>query len=123
MSKILIIEDDPLIQRMYSKELYSNGFEVEIANDGEDGLLKALSVDPHLILLDIMMPKKNGFELLKELKSLSQTKEIPVIILSNLMNENDEEFAIKNGAVKFLVKSNHEPFEVLEIIKSTLVID
>lgn len=120
MVKILLIEDDPLIQRMYIKELQLAGFEVEVSADGDDGLLKALSVSPELILLDIMMPKKNGFQVLAELKAMEQTKNIPVIILTNLMQEQSAEKAIEGGAFDYIIKSDFEPKDVLKIVEKAL---
>lgn len=120
MANILLIEDDPLIQRMYLKELQFSGFEVEVASDGDEGLLKAITFSPQLILLDIMMPKKNGFQVLAELKAMEQTKNIPVIILTNLMQEQSAEKAIEGGAVAYIIKSDSEPKDVLKIINNVL---
>lgn len=120
MIKILLVEDDPLIQRMYSKELLLGGFDVVMASDGEEGLQKASTENPQLILLDIMMPKKNGFEVLSELKANESTKNIPVIILTNLMHEHDAATAIENDALAYIIKSDIEPREILEIINKAL---
>lgn len=120
MKKILIIEDDKLIQRMYTKEFKMAGYEVEVAIDGEEGLLKSLTSDAQLILLDIMLPKKNGFEVLGELKKSQNTKNIPVIVLTNLMHDRDAEIAIEMGAIKYFVKSEHEPKDILLEVNSVL---
>lgn len=123
MAKILLVDDDPLIQRLYSKALQLSGFEVDIARDGELGILKAHSYHPQLILLDIMMPKKNGFEVLGELKHDPQTANIPIIILSNLAHESHAETALDSGALDYVIKSDHEPNEVVQMIKKALRVD
>jgi len=122
MTKILLIEDDPLIQRMYTKYLVFSGFEVDIAADGEEGILKVYTFNPQLILLDIMLPKRNGFEVLAELKSNLKTKNIPIIILSNLSQESNAETALTQGAFDYVIKSNNEPEDVIRIIKKALEI-
>ncbi len=122
MTKILLIDDDPLIRRLYLKALQFSGFETKIASDGELGITMARTYLPDLILLDIMLPKKNGFEVLRELKIDPQTASIPVIILSNLSHESDAETALDSGAINYLIKSDHEPNEVVQLIQKTLSI-
>ncbi|OGM54300.1 hypothetical protein A3E15_00675, partial [Candidatus Woesebacteria bacterium RIFCSPHIGHO2_12_FULL_42_9] len=107
MAKILIIEDDPLMSRMYQKIFSFEGYEVDVAEDGEDGLAKVRSWGPNLILLDIMMPKMNGMEVLERLKSDPTTKKLPVVILTNLAGQKDAETAMGKGAVKYIVKSEY----------------
>ena len=116
MAKVLIIEDDQLIQRMYSKIFSFEKYEVVTASDGEDGLEKARTVAPTIILLDVMMPKMNGMEVLVKLKLDPATKAIPVIMLSNLAGENDVETALSRGAVKYIIKSEHDPKEVADMV-------
>lgn len=120
MSKILIIEDDPLISRMYEKIFSFESFEVEVANDGEEGLTKARTLKPTLILLDIMMPKMNGLEVLDKLKVDIDTKSIPVVILTNLAGQNDAETALSKGAVKYIIKSQYEPKQIADMVKEIL---
>ena len=115
--KVLIIEDDQLIQRMYTKMFTFEKFEVETASDGEEGLDKARTVKPKIILLDVMMPKMNGFEVLEKLKLDPETKSIPVIMLSNLAGENDVETALSKGAVKYIIKSEHDPKSIADMVK------
>ena len=88
MSKILIIEDEAAVARMYEKIFMYAGFSIEIAGDGEEGLAKVKTSNPDLILLDIMMPKMDGLKVLEFLKKDETTKNIPVIVLTNLGNEN-----------------------------------
>lgn len=120
MAKILIIEDDPLISRMYQKIFTFESFEVEVANDGEEGLNKARALKPTLILLDIMMPKMNGLEVLEKLKIDIETKAIPVIMLTNLAGQNDAETALSKGAVKYIIKSQYEPDQITSMVKEIL---
>src|SRR5476651_1169797 len=84
MPKILIVEDDPLMSRMYQKIFTFEGYDVEMAGDGQEGLDKAREVKPTLMLLDVMMPKMNGLQVLEKLKADPETKGIPVIMLTNL---------------------------------------
>jgi CheY-like chemotaxis protein len=120
MAKVLIVEDDPLMSRMYQKIFSFEKHEVLVANDGEDGLVKVRSFNPTIILLDVMMPKMNGFEVLDKLKSDPDTKSIPVVMLTNLASEKDAENAMMKGAVKYIVKSEHDPKQVESIVTQIL---
>lgn len=104
--RILIIDDDPLISRMYEHHLTSQGFEVAVSFNGEEAITAIRKNRPDLIFLDVMMPKLNGVETLKILKSEEKTKRIPVIFLTNLSdNEDDIKKARELGALDYLVKS------------------
>lgn len=120
MAKVLIIEDDPLISRMYQKIFTFEKYEVEMAKDGQEGLDKALTAKPTVILLDVMMPKLNGLQVLERLKANPETKNIPVIILTNLSGSLDAETALSKGAVKYIVKSEYEPKEVADMVGEIL---
>ena len=120
MAKVLIVEDDQLMSRLYEKAFRFEKYEVELASNGDDGLAKAKSGKPTLILLDIMMPGKNGFEVLEELKARTDTKSIPVIVLTNLAGTGDAEKAMKMGAVKYIIKSEYEPTQVVSMVKEVL---
>lgn len=120
MTKILIVEDDPLMSRMYQKVFSIEGYEVSLAKDGVEGLEKVKSEKPTLILLDIMMPKMNGFEVLDKIKADPTTKTIPVIILTNLAGERDAETALARGAVKYIIKSQYEPNQITAMVKEIL---
>lgn len=122
MVRILIVEDDPLMSRMYQKIFTFEGFEVYIAGGGQEGLDQAKSVKPTLILLDVMMPKMNGLEVLEKLKSDDELKIIPVIMLTNLAGQQDAETALKKGATKYIVKSEYEPKELVHVVKEILMI-
>jgi CheY-like chemotaxis protein len=120
MAKILIVEDDPLMSRLYDKIFKFEGYEVELAGDGEDGLAKVKAGKPTLILLDVMMPKMNGLQVLEKLKADPETKAIPVIMLTNLAGQSDAETALSKGAVKYLVKSEYEPKQIANMVKEVL---
>ena len=120
MAKLLIVEDDPLISRMYHRLFTFEGYEVEIASNGQEGLAKAQTVNPAMILLDVMMPTMNGLQVLEELKKNPQTKAIPVVMLSNLTGEQDAEEAINKGAIKYIIKSAYEPEDIVKMIKELL---
>lgn len=120
MVKIVIVEDDPLISRMYNKAFTFEGYEVIIASDGEEALAKIKSEMPTMVLLDVMMPKMNGIQVLDELKKEEATKGIPVVMLTNLAGDHDVEVALSKGAIKYIVKSEHTPKEVVDMIREIL---
>jgi CheY-like chemotaxis protein len=120
MIKVLIVEDDPLMSRMYQKIFTFEKFEVATAADGVDGLEKARTLMPTVILLDVMMPKMNGMEVLEKLKSTPETKNIPIIMLTNLAGEADAENALLKGAVKYIVKSQYEPKQIVEMVNEII---
>lgn len=120
MKKILFIEDEPALQRAASQILTQEGYEVLLALNGEDGIKTAQREKPVLILLDLILPKKDGFEVLDELKKNPETLSIPVIILSNLEASADVEKAISMGATTYLVKANYRLEEVLQRIRETI---
>ena len=106
MSKILLVEDDRfLIKAVYTK-LTQKGFEVVLANDGDEAISKAKTEKPELILLDMVLPKKSGFEVLRTLKGDPETASIPVFILSNLAQDQDIQEGKALGAEDYIVKSN-----------------
>lgn len=120
MAKILIVEDDPLMSRMYQKIFTFEGYEVEMAGDGEKGLDKVRTFKPTIILLDIMMPKMNGLQVLAKLKLDPDTKKIPVVMLTNLAGQQDAETALSKGAIKYIVKSEYEPKQIANMVKEIL---
>ena len=119
-AQILIVEDDPLMSRMYEKIFAFEKFEVEIASDGSEGLKKVKLFNPTLVLLDVMMPKMNGLEVLEALKKDSSTKKLPVVMLTNLAGQKDAETALSMGAVKYIVKSEYDPKQVSDMVKEVL---
>lgn len=120
MAKILLVEDDPLVYRMYEKLFKLEGYEVVIAENGQLALEKLLTFTPDIILLDIMMPTMNGIEMLTKLKSDPKTKDIPVIVLTNVSDMNISNQVFEKGANLLIAKSESEPDQVLAWIKSVL---
>lgn len=120
MKKILFIEDESALQRAATQILSEEGYQMFSALDGEIGIRLAREEKPDLILLDIILPKKDGFEVLQELKSDEATKNIPVVILTNLEGSTDVERALELGATTYLVKTNYRLEEVVEKVKTIL---
>lgn len=118
--KILIIEDDFFIRELYERQFEKEGYAITGAPDGPEGLLKANEIRPDLILLDIMLPKLNGLDLLRTLKSKPETKDIPVILLTNLGQESVIKEGFKIGAEGYLIKSAYTPSQIIEEVKEFL---
>ena len=115
--KILLVEDDEVLSKVVGEELAEGGFEVFQAYDGEAGITMAREKQPALVLLDILLPKKNGFDVLEVLKKSSDTKEIPVIILTMLGSDEDVLRGMHLGANDYIVKSQHALPEIVEKVK------
>jgi len=115
--KIVLVEDDAYIARAYKAGLEYAGFEVMVASDGAEGLKKIRSEKPDMILLDLVMPVKNGFEVLEELRMEDGLRNIPVIILSNLGQDSDVTKGKELGAVDYMVKTDWSMKEVIEKVK------
>ena len=109
---VLIVEDEDLVARMYQAGLAHSSFQVQIARDGEDALLSMEQNIPDLVLLDIMMPKVNGMEVLDRMKADPKLKAIPVIMMSNLSGGQDKELAMSKGATDYWVKRDIQPREI-----------
>ena len=120
MKKVLIIEDDDAISGLYNIVFSKQDYSVETAENGEVGLSKAKTFLPDIILLDIMMPKMNGIQVIQKLKSDPSMKNIPVIALSNLTEVNAEKAMLDEGAIKFIVKSQLLPDEIVKIVSNYL---
>ncbi|MEA1936921.1 MAG: response regulator [Patescibacteria group bacterium] len=118
--KVLIIEDDSYIMEMYKIKFAYSGFEVISASDGEKGLKILEKERPDIILLDVIMPKKDGFSVLKEIKSKPAIKEIPVVLLTNLGQRENIEKGFELGAVSYIIKAHFTPSEIVEKIKDAL---
>jgi len=119
-TKILICEDDKSLREMYQLRLSINGYDVVEAKDGEEGLDLAIKEKPDLILLDIMMPKMSGMDVLDILKSTPETKDIPVILLTALNEESIRSKGLVYGAEDYLVKASTMPGKVVEKIEEVL---
>ena len=120
ITKIVLIEDEEMLANMYEVKFKNEGFDLEKALDGAEGLAKAKAIKPDFILLDIIMPKMDGFSVLKALKEDDTTKDIPVILLTNLGQDEDIQRGKDLGAVGYLVKANLTPSEVVEEVKKKL---
>jgi len=119
-TKVLIVDDDAFLAGIYATKLDLEGFEVASARDGEEGYKAAVKEKPDLILLDVLMPKLDGFEVLKRLKADPETKAIPVIMLTNLGQKEDIEKGMQEGAVDYLIKAHFVPAEAVDKIKKVL---
>ncbi len=120
MKRILLVEDDPFLGDIYITKLEKAGFFVEIAKDVREGLKKLKEKSFHLILLDIVLPEIQGWELLKKIKKDKKFEKIPVVILSNLGQKEEIEKGLKLGAKKYLIKAHYTPSQILEEIKKVL---
>jgi DNA-binding response OmpR family regulator len=120
MKSILLVEDDPFLVDLYSTKLKEEGFEVEIAISGREGLRKFKEKKPDLILLDIVLPDLDGWEVLGEIKKLNKLNDLKIVVLSNLTEKEDVKRAQELGAARYLIKSHFTPTEVVQEIKKIL---
>lgn len=121
MSKILIVEDEEALFCVMAEKLESEGYKTKIAKDGAEVAPMAKKFRPDLIILDLLLPKKNGFEVLDDLKRSMDLKNIPVIVLSNLDQDEDIKKAMAGGAVDYFVKSQHPINEIIEKVGENMV--
>jgi DNA-binding response OmpR family regulator len=119
--KILMIEEDRFLRKIYKNKFLKSGFEFSEATNGIEGLNKIFSERPDLVLLDIILPRKNGFDVLIDAKRNAATKKIPFIIISNLGQESDIKRGISLGAKDYLVKTDVSHSEVVEKVKECLL--
>jgi two-component system alkaline phosphatase synthesis response regulator PhoP len=117
MKKILVAEDDSFLIQIYKIKIAKAGFDVRVAQDGEEVFTVLKDFTPDVILLDLIMPNKDGFETLKELKASDKWKNIPVIITSNLGQTEDMEKTKKLGAVDYVIKSDTPIQTIIEKVK------
>ena len=117
---ILIIEDDKFLRELISQKLNKENYKVVEAVDGEEGIKKVKEEKPDLILLDLILPGIDGFEVLSRVKEEPSLNKIPVIVLSNLGQRDDVERGLKLGAVDYLIKAHFTPGEIIEKIKTAL---
>ena len=115
--KILIIEDEKILADLLEKKLKERGYEVSVARDGIEGLDKMRKEKQDLILLDVIMPKMGGFEVLEEMNKDSELKKIPVIIISNSGQPVEIDRALKLGVKDYLIKTQFDPEEVMEKVE------
>ncbi|OGZ18998.1 MAG: hypothetical protein A2175_01575 [Candidatus Nealsonbacteria bacterium RBG_13_42_11] len=120
LKNILVIEDDKFLRELISQKLIKEGYNVSEAIDGEEGLKKIKGEKPDLVLLDLILPGIDGFEVLTKMKEDTTLPPIPVIILSNLGQKEDVEKGLKLGAVDYLIKAHFTPGEIVEKIKGAI---
>jgi len=120
MKKILIIEDEKIMLNLLRDKLEREGYDVSIAHNGEEGLEKMKEVSPDIILLDIIMPKMGGFEVMEEMAKSEKLKNIPVIVISNSGQPVELENVKNLGARDWLIKTEFDPQEVLQKVKKQL---
>lgn len=120
MTTILIVDDEEILRKIYSDRLTFEGFQVDTAANGEEALTKIQTTVPNLILLDILMPKLNGLQVLEKLNTVPAWKAIPVIVLSNVANDENIKKALTLGAKDYLLKTNFSPNEIINKIKTLL---
>ncbi|MEX1051900.1 MAG: response regulator [Patescibacteria group bacterium] len=121
--RILLVEDEPLLVGLYKEAFLDEPLILEVAETGQEALEQVGKNRPDLILLDILLPGMNGFEVLRKLKASAKTRDIPVIVLTNLGSEEtdkDRQLALSLGAVDYLVKSYHTPDEMIKIVSKRL---
>ncbi|MBI5221763.1 MAG: response regulator [Candidatus Magasanikbacteria bacterium] len=117
---VLLVEDDVFLSGIYQKKFEMEGYKVTAVDNGEKVLPEAKKKNPDIILLDILLPKMDGFTVLSKLKEDEQVKNIPVILLTNLGQKDDVEKGLQMGAVDYLIKAHFKPSEVVDKIKSVL---
>lgn len=117
---ILLVEDDAFLANIYKTKFEMEGFKVSIAGNGELGLKEAKKKKPDIILLDILLPKMDGFTVLQHIKEDSDLKDIPVVLLTNLGQKDDVEKGLKLGAADYLIKAHFKPSETVDKVRKVL---
>lgn len=117
---VLLVEDDSFLSNIYKTKFEMEEFKVTTAEDGAAGFEQAKKKKPDIILLDILLPKMDGFTVLEKLKSDSATADIPVILLTNLGQKDDVDKGLKLGAVDYLIKAHFKPAETVEKVRDAL---
>lgn len=117
---LLLIEDDVFLGSIYKTKFEQQGFRVSVADNGEDGLADAKRKKPDIILLDVLLPRVDGFEVLHELKQDKLTASIPVVLLTNLGQKEDITKGLERGAVDYLIKAHFKPSETVAVVKRVL---
>ncbi|MBI5729080.1 MAG: response regulator [Candidatus Magasanikbacteria bacterium] len=117
---VLLVEDDVFLAGIYQKKFEMEGYKISTAENGEKGLADAKKKKPDIILLDILLPKMDGFTVLQNLKADTATKNIPVILLTNLGQKDDVEKGLEAGAADYLIKAHFKPSEIVDKVKKVL---
>ncbi len=117
---VLLVEDDSFLANIYKTKFELEGFKVSVSSDGASGLADAKKKKPDIVLLDILLPKMDGFSVLTQLKKDAATKDIPVILLTNLGQKDDVEKGMELGAVDYLIKAHFKPSETVAKVRKVL---
>lgn len=117
---VLLVEDDVFLSSIYQKKFEMEGYKVSLADNGEKALVEVKKKKPDIVMLDILLPKLDGFAVLEKLKADSEVKDIPVILLTNLGQKDDVEKGLQMGAADYLIKAHFKPSEVVDKIKQVL---
>jgi CheY-like chemotaxis protein len=120
MTRILLVEDDQFLSSILSNHFRDRGYEVECAYDGDAAVTRAIQVHFDIILLDILLPQKDGFEVLAAVKSMEASKHIPVLVISNLSDQKSVDRMMEHGAAGFLVKAHVTPQSLVEEVQKVL---
>ena len=120
MKKILLVEDDPLLVDVYSTRLKQSGFEVRVVESGEKALAAAEEQKPDLVLLDIVLPHIDGWDVLQSLRSSEKLKDAQIVILSNLGQKEEVAKGLALGAAKYLIKAHYTPSEIVQEVISLI---
>ncbi|OGZ27326.1 MAG: hypothetical protein A2365_00115 [Candidatus Nealsonbacteria bacterium RIFOXYB1_FULL_40_15] len=120
MKKILVVEDDKFLRELISQKILKEGYDIAEAVDGEKGIEAVKKEKPDLVLLDLILPGIDGFEVLARIKADPEISNVPVIILSNLGQKDDIEKGLKMGASDYLIKAHFTPGEIIEKVRSVL---
>lgn len=118
--KILIIEDDKFLRELISQKIQKEGYDIAEAVDGEKGIKGVKDAKPDLVLLDLILPGIDGFEVLSRIKADPETSKIPVIILSNLGQKEDIDRGLKMGAIDYMIKAHFTPAEIINKVRGIL---
>ncbi|OGH72639.1 MAG: hypothetical protein A2921_03510 [Candidatus Magasanikbacteria bacterium RIFCSPLOWO2_01_FULL_43_20b] len=120
---VLLVEDDAFLSNIYKTKFEMEGFKISIAENGEVGLSEVKKKKPDIILLDVLMPKMDGFAVLEKLKADEETKNIPVVLLTNLGQKDDVDKGFEMGAAGYLIKAHFKPSEVVDKVKEVLKLE
>lgn len=118
--QVLLVEDDAFLANIYKTKFEMEGFKVHVSENGEIGLKDAKKKHPDIILLDVLLPKMDGFTVLEHLKEDDELKDTPVILLTNLGQKDDVEKGLALGAADYLIKAHFKPSETVEKVKKVL---
>jgi len=120
MKRILLVEDDPFLIDIYTTKLKEVGFKIDVAEDGKKAFRLLTQKTPDLLVLDIVLPHIDGWEILRKIREKKQFRDLPVIILSNLGQRQEVKKGLELGATKYLIKAHYTPSEIVEQIKEIL---